>query len=166
MNPEKLALLTTHGIQIGKPFGGTPALTQMDVAGMMSRCEPCEVAILRAMYCQELIEFYRGRDFFYAHCKRQGWGDYVKTRTIAETTYQEHVLSPRCKACNGTKGLVINSQWVNCERCDGKGYSALGDRALGRLMGMSRLQEPWVGRVAWARSQLNKWEVEALQKCT
>ena len=132
---------------------------------MMSRCSSRDVALLRAMYCQELDEFYRGRTFFYDHCRAQGWGDYVKTRTIAETTYQEHVLSPRCTACNGTKGVVIDNKWVECVKCGGKGYGALGDRALGRLMGMSRLKEPWASRVAWARSELVRWEFEALAKC-
>ena len=155
-------MLTAHGIDPLKAYGGVPTITQMDVAGMMSSLKPCESALLRAKYCGEPAS--SAWAYWFKHLMDQGWESDGQIRVLSLITMDEFVREPRCKACGGTKGQMIDAQWVVCPRCDGLGYQAMSDRAIGRRMGMTRLREPWLGRLSWCRRTLQNWEVEAVKK--
>jgi len=160
---ELLAMLTAHGIDPTKVHGGTPNLTQMDVAAMMSRLTLCESALLRAKYANDYsVNLY---DMWQSTILAQEWdATDQQIATLCEVTLSEHIGEPRCRSCNGTKGRIINSKWQECPNCKGRGYKAVSDREIARRLDKQRLQEPWVTRLAWCRDYLRITEESAVKK--
>ena len=164
-----LALLTSRGIEVGKVYGGRPDLTQQDVAGMMSKLAHKESELLLSKYAgyprHRVLAYWSAHVFI--HAKEQSLGiDRNKLAKLAQVTLSEFIDEPRCKACNGTKGLIIDSVWENCPKCEGVGYRRLSDRAIARAVGLhgTKLKPSWQDLVGWCRSELQVWEGEALRK--
>ena len=164
-NPEILAMLTPKSVRIGHVPGGIPSMTQMDVAAMMAKCSPCECSLLRAIHTKELGEFYRARAYWFTFLKTQGWTKNIqRVEVIANLTFDNYVNDPRCKSCNGTKGLIIDSKWVACDSCKGRGTRVLTDMEIARKLELTRLQSPWDERVSFARRRIHIWYCDAVKK--
>jgi hypothetical protein len=159
---ELLAMLTAHGIDATKaPGGGVPELTQMDVAGMMAKCSPRETALLRAKYCGD--PRHDAWAYWFEYVMAEDWD--ARNSLIDKFTHvtlDEFLDEPRCSACHGTQGCIIDSKWVVCPHCEGFGYVLQSERAIGRALGQSRLREPWTERLSWARHKLRGWELSGL----
>lgn len=162
-NPELLAILTAHGIQPGKVFGGVPSITQMDVAGMMAGCEPCETALLRTKYCGEPV--HEAWSFWFEHLMSQGWE--VKKGQIdalSKITFLEHVSDNRCGLCSGVQGWFVGSAYQTCPLCMGSGVQFLTPSDIAERLGIEKLAGVWADRLGWCRKELVKWEQGALSK--
>lgn len=164
---ELLAMLTAHGVTPGKVYGGTPTLTAQDVAGMMAKCSDCESALLRAKYCGESES--KAWAYWFQHLMGKGWhseAERGKVLYVADLTFNEHIKEPRCKACNGTREVQIDSKTVVCPQCEGRGYKAVSDREIARKLNLpnGRLRGVWAERVAYCRRKLVSWEDGAIAK--
>lgn len=161
-NPELLALLTAHGIEPGKVHGGTPSITQMDVAGMMARCAPCESALLRAKYCGESI--HDAWAYWFEHLKAQKWKTKAgQVDTLSKISLLEHVSDNRCGLCSGTQGWFVGNSYQTCPLCEGSGVQFLKPSEIASRLGVERLGI-WADRLGWCRKELIRWEHGALEK--
>ena len=161
---ELLAMLTAHGIDPLKVHGGVPSITQMDVAGMMARCSPCEAALLRAKYCGEPP--HEAWSYWFRHLMDQGWseGD-GRVERLSLVTLDEHLGHNRCPACNGTAGRMIGTKYQQCPRCGGTGIVYQTGREIARSLGFkSGLHSIWNERLTWCRGELLRWEGRAIAK--
>lgn len=162
-NPELLALLTAHGVDPGKVPGGKPRLTQMDVAGMMSRCKPCESALLRTKYCGEPI--HEAWAFWFVHLMGQAWkAEKGQIDALSKITLLEHVSDNRCGLCEGRQGWYVGSRYQICPLCEGSGVQFLTPSDMARRLKVKKLDSPWPERIGWCRKELVNWEHTALSK--
>lgn len=163
-NAELLSLLTAHGVDPGKPFGGLPSITQMDVAGMMAKCSACEVALLRAKYCGESSHDAWAHWFIFL--MKQGWTDAERGQINSFAHFTLGVcLRGSCSKCRGVGAVAIEPKVLVCQRCDGSGNEPVSDRKLARQLGIgNKLDTEWRGRLKWALDQLQSVEMTALYK--
>lgn len=168
---ELLSMLTVHGVQIGKPFGGTPAITAQDVAGAMGMGHlPDEQgALLLAKYCLDK----RSKHKLWAHwllavmhhARAEEWqtarGQLLTLTNLSlEEALEDHV----CRVCDGVGELLIDDKKVVCERCDGTGRRFKADYRLAQEMGCGRtvFRSIWKPRMLWCRRELQVWEASGL----
>ena len=161
---ELLALLTCHGTDPGRlPGVGVPAITQMDVAGMMSRLGPGEAALLRAKYCGEHL--HNAWSYWFPHLMNEGWeADRGQIDVLSRMTLVEHVSDNRCGLCSGTQGWYVGTSYQTCPLCEGSGVQFLTASQLAERLGIKRLATPWTERLEWCRKELVSWEHSALDK--
>ena len=161
---ELLAMLTANGVDPLKVPGGKLLITQMDVAGMMARCLPCESALLRAKYCGEPP--HEAWAYWFRHLMDQGWSEGLgRVERLAAMTLDEHIGHNRCPACNGTAGRMIGNKYTKCPKCEGSGIIYRTGRQIARSLGFkSALHTVWLERLTWSRGELSRWESQAISK--
>lgn len=162
-NPEMLALLTAHGIDPAKVHGGIPAITQMDVAGMMARLSPWESALLRAKYCLE--DMSDAWAYWFEQLMAKGWseGD-GRVERLATLTLSDYAREQKCRACRGVCSIEHNNKVIVCEHCGGVGHMPRTDQAIARALDLVALREPWRGRYSWCMWKLASVESGAVVK--
>ncbi len=161
-NLELLSMLTAHGIDPLKPMGGLPNITQMDVAGMLRHCSPCESALLRAKYCGDSDS--AAWAYWFVYLMDQGWQterDGIVS-ALSRSTLDEHIGGLVCKSCHGVGEFQVDHKTLQCESCEGMGRRHWSNREIARRLGLSRLKTPWLERVEWCRAELRAWEYRAV----
>ena len=106
---ELLALLTAHGIDPGKPLGGTPEITAVDVAAMMVDCAPDEEAFLRAKYCGDLRALHETWAYWFVEVMSQGWTTQRRgtIEALSRATLDEHMHGLLCRDCGGVGQVML-----------------------------------------------------------
>lgn len=162
-NPELLALLTAHGIDPAKVHGGTPSITQMDVAGMMARLTDWESALLRTKYCLE--DMSEAWAYWFEQLMARGWseGD-GRVERLATLTLGDYAREQKCRACRGVCSIEHNNKVIVCEDCGGIGHVPRTDRTIARALDLATLRDPWKGRYGWCMRKLARVEADAIAK--
>ncbi|RLB62490.1 MAG: hypothetical protein DRH08_12385 [Deltaproteobacteria bacterium] len=149
MSAELLAKLTAHGVNItGEGFGGTPEITQSDVAGAMAgmRKEVYEFVLLK--YCadarmmERVIERVTWRVIGETFTGSYDPGMRLISR-IAVIIVHMATEGPICETCNGTGTYASKS----CHGCRGTGKTHMTQ---GKCAGMARISVPTYKKY-WAR---------------
>lgn len=170
---ELLAMLTPHGVDIGRVHGGTPKLTALDIAAAMgmSRISRKQGLLLMVKYCDEQAlrsELWQHwfRDVMdKAH--REGWQTQPgQIDMLSNITLDECIGSNNCSACRGTCFVMVGNKKVYCDMCQGTGKRYMSERRLSAGLGISRRQyrQHWQSRMNWASSTLNAWEASAAER--
>lgn len=166
---ERVALMTAHGIgEVGRPFGGIPMLTGMDVAGAMGlgvNRLGSELLFVKYADDKDLLKSLRITWFMHvmehgkvAHdWKSKGGG---KFWNMAETTLAENLGLNLCKRCGGRGQIMPLKKPQTCPVCDGGGKQYPSERAMARGVDVSvqAYRESWTNRVQWCRDELEKQE--------
>lgn len=165
---ERIALLTAHGIgEVGRPFGGIPTLTGMDVAGAMGMgLNRLGAELLLVKYADDvnLLPSLRISWFMHVmeHKMAQGWRSQKagKFRNLADTTLAENLALNLCKRCRGRGQIMPFKKPQTCPSCGGgcKQYPSEREMARGVDVSVQAYRESWTGRVRWCRDELEKLE--------
>lgn len=167
---ELLALLTPHGIEIGRPFGGISNLSALDVAAAlaMGGAEGHESALLLTKYCHDaqqshVLWGYWGPTVI-NHARRNWKWEKGQMQKLARITLQDAVEAHTCRTCGGTGVGIANSKMIDCKSCGGGGRMYFGDREMARQLGVGRhvYRSTWLERVEWCRRVLGAWEAGGL----
>lgn len=170
---ELMAMMTCHGIEIGRPFGGIPKLTALDVAGAMGMgLGADDAALLMAKYCHDGQQYAEARVHWFMRVMDQkahkGWTSDQPGRFkgLADVTLDEFVGHNLCRTCRGTGQVMRQQKPVPCITCDGVGRRALTASRLARGIGISRqsYSAVWADRVEWCRRALTRWELDAAER--
>jgi len=162
---ELLALMTSHGIDPTKVVtGGTPALTAQDVAGAMGmgKLPRHEALLLLVKYCDEKSMKHELWAFWFKRVMQEKVADGWKTRAgqcrfLSDLSLDESIGTNVCSACGG-------SDMGDCRMCDGTGRRYESERRLmkGFQVAEKTFRQQWLGRIAWARRELQIWELNGL----
>lgn len=165
---ELLAKMTPHGLVItGGTFGGSAAITAIDVAGALGMGGLSYPAYQFGMLkyagddraranVYRLVRIAAG-----AMAKAEQWSiTDAQIESLAALAIHEHLHCPVCSACNGC-GLVAAK---SCEQCLGTGRVNLSKRARAKLTGIERTEwnRRWDVRSRALWVVLANWEAELL----
>lgn len=168
---EQLAMMTPHGIQIGKPFGGVPALTALDIAGAvgMAHLEPCQWWLLEPKYLDDWSHIHELRAWWLMQIGNQrraeNWTCKPGQMTALRDLSLEETLDPnRCRRCRGTGERLVDSKPRPCLACKGTGMRYRREEILAHGLRVSRREyrNRWLPRMAWCRFELMRIELSAL----
>lgn len=172
-------MLSPHGIDPLKPWGGIPSITQMDVASMLSGCSDCQTSLLLAKYAHDD----KARDKLTRkwHEKAMSHGEKDQDRFIVmyDAVLIEYLGGDVCEYCDGISEVYIKPSGARltlneiitldgvlnlvdgkvepCGRCTG-GRKAWSYRKIARLMQIERLSPNWIRRVEDLRGELRELE--------
>ncbi len=138
MNPEKLAKLTPHGVDLGKaPGRGTPEITAQDIAAAMgmARLSQLQAEILLVGYCGyprkslwalTLLEIERWRpQWIGAGVAQQIARAALNVVVPPEKQPGQHVSIDKCRDCRGTGKDPRDPLQSDCPSCAGTGNAAM-----------------------------------------
>ena len=117
---SKLAPGTLNPLAV---FGGIPELTQSDVAFCLKGVGPIGTELAYIKGVGDLSRVHSLWAYWFEHLMTLGWseGD-GKVKQIADITLVEQIASNRCPRCNGTRGVMFDNKWLECDSCLGTGY--------------------------------------------
>lgn len=169
---ELLAMMTARGIRLGNAYGGVPSLTSLDVAGAMGmgHIPRREAVLLLVKYCDDRTMIHELWAYWFADRMQKAWREkWVRKRgdveKLSRLTLEEHIDGKICKTCCGVGSVIVDSKKRDCHVCEGVGRRYAGEPTLADYFGVSRRQyrQVWEPRVADARGELNRWEIEAAE---
>lgn len=164
---ELLAMMTPHGVQVGKPFGGIPKLTGLDVAGAMGMgLDRLEAHLLLVKYADERALMTQIRIAWFMvvmdHGRRAGWKSEQQGRfkNLADTTMAEFLGLNLCSNCRGRGQTMLRKLPLTCSVCEGSGKQHPSERAMARGVGITvqSYRKSWTDRVRWCRDELERRE--------
>lgn len=170
---ELLAMMTVHGIEIGRPFGGIPRLTPLDIAGAMGMgLDPAGASLLLAKYCHDGQQYAELRVYWFERVMERKQAQAWKSdrpglfKGLADVTLEEHVGHNLCRWCRGTGSVMARQKPVDCAPCGATGRKYYRPHKLAGGIGIKpqSYSAAWADRVAWCRVELNRWEIEAADR--
>jgi ribosomal protein L40E len=165
---ELLAKMSPHGLVItGGTFGGSAAITAIDVAGALGMGGLSYPAYQFGMLKYAGDDQARAKVYRLvliataATAKAERWGvTDEQIESLAALAIHEHLNCPVCGKCNGCGQVAAKS----CEQCLGTGRVNLSKRARAKLTGIERTEwnRRWDvrSRAVWA--VMAGWEAELL----
>lgn len=164
---ELLAMVTAHGVDVGKPFGGAPALTGLDVAGAMGMGLDrlaAELLLVKYALDETLLGSLRVSWFMVVMERKRAecWKSDSPGRfkNLADVTLAEFLSANLCPRCGGRGEIMPLKKPQTCPLCDGARKRYPSDRAMARGVGISHegYRRYWVDRVQWCRDELERRE--------
>jgi hypothetical protein len=169
---EILAMLAEHGISLTHIPGGMPELVALDVAaalGMMHDTPGAAMLLAKYTLDPRATDEFRNhwRMAVDRHAYSERWSIDNRQIMLADYSLAEWLDAQRCKTCRGVGTQITASGKVErCPVCEGTGLRRIGLRQPARALGMSAegyRKSAWVNRMEWARRELIKRELTALQ---
>lgn len=174
---EILGLMCPHGIEIGKPFGGIPNLTGLDVAAAvgMGHLSRGQSLLIMVKYCDERVHFKELWEHWYhaviSQGQKEGWrrldgrpGKIPRYAYLAMYSLTEDLSALHCQVCEGHGELMIGEVVTDCPVCDKVGRMYPSGREIARQLEMDHknFQRVWQKRLQWCRHELQVWDRHAI----
>ena len=174
---EILALMCPHGIEIGKPFGGIPNLTGLDVAAAvgMGHIDRGPGLLLQVKYCDERVHYHELWFCWYhaviTQAQKDGWrrrdgpGKKIpRYAYLAMYSLVEDLSTLHCQSCEGRGELMLGETMCECPVCDGIGRLYPSGREISRQLHMDEktFRTTWKSRLQWCRHELQVWDRHAI----
>lgn len=159
---ELIAFLTARGPDLLQSRGGTPTLTQHDVAAMFRHLSDKEQSLLLAKYALDTTARHKSWAYLYKEISNRKWN---RAENLATVLLNEFLSDLICRTCGGIGKVLAESKIVECNTCGGMGRRSWSNREVARQLNLKgKLQSPVKERVEWIRKHLRMTEQGALER--